>query len=493
MTHAATSERALTEGSFDPDDWEAFRALAHQAVDDLTDHLAGVRERRVWDPVTPAVAATFGGPAPRRGEGMADTLREVRERVRPYPLGNTHPRHWGWVMGSGAPVSILADIVAAGMDSNCAGFASAATLVEEQAIAWLAEGFGMPPGTSGLFVSSGSLGNLTALAVARQARAGYDVRQEGVRSDAPLTLYCSTEAHSSVRKAAELLGLGARAVVAVPVGADHTIDLVALEGAIAADRAGGRRPFCVVGNAGSVNTGAVDDLRALADLAERHGLWFHVDGAFGALTALSPHHRHLVAGLERADSLVFCPHKWMYLTYDVSCVLVRDPASHRAAFALTPAYLAPNGRGLVPRELGFSQLGVDLSRGFRALKVWMALKAHGLDGYGRMVEQNIAQARYLGDLVARDDRLELLAPVALNVVCFRYRRPGMADAELDQVNTEILIRLQEDGIAAPSGTRVGGRFAIRVANVNHRSRRGDFELLAREVARLGEETAVSAR
>jgi glutamate/tyrosine decarboxylase-like PLP-dependent enzyme len=471
--------------TLDPDDWEEFRSLAHQAVDDLTDRLAGVRAHRVWDPVPSGVAASFQGPAPRQGEGMAGALRDARARVTPYPLGNTHPRHWGWVMGSGAPVSILADIVAAGMDSNCAGFASAATLVEEQAIAWLAEGFGLPAGTSGLFVSSGSLANLTALAVARQARAGYDVRQEGVRSDVPLRLYCSTETHSSIRKGAELLGLGAGGAVAVPVGADHAIDLAALERAIVADRDAGRRPFCVVGNAGTVNTGAVDDLHALADVAGRHGLWFHVDGAFGALAALAPEARPRVAGLERADSLVFCPHKWMYLTYDVSCVLVRDGAAHRAAFALTPTYLAPNGRGLVPRELSFSHLGVDLSRGFRALKVWLALKAHGLDGYGRMVAQNIAQARYLGELIDREPRLELLAPIALNVVCFRFAREGLGAAELDALNTEILMRLQEEGIAAPSGTTVGGRFALRVAIVNHRSRREDLEALVHAVVRLG--------
>lgn len=486
MRTATAQDEGIEEHSLDPADWEAFRTLGHRVVDDLTTLLIGVRERPVWTPVPAESAATFQGPAPRAGMELEEMYREVQERILPYPLGNIHPRHWGWVMGTGTPVSVLADFIIAGMNTNCAGFASAATLVEEQALAWLAEAFGFPAGSSGLFVSSGSLANLTALAAARSAKAGYDVREEGVRGGAEqLVLYCSSEAHSSIQKAAELLGCGRSGIRSVPVREDFTIDLVALERAVVEDKAAGRRPFCVVGNAGTVNTGAVDDLHALADLARRYDLWFHVDGAFAALVALSPGDRHLVAGLERADSVVFCPHKWMYLTYDCSCVLVRDAALHRAAFALTPAYLAPNGRGLVPRGLSFSHLGVDLSRGFRALKVWMALKAHGLDGYGRMVAQNLDQARYLGALIAAERGLELMAPIALNVVCFRFRQEGLDPAALDALNAEILMRLQEEGLAAPSGTVVGGRFALRVAIVNHRTRRGDLRALVEGVRRWG--------
>jgi glutamate/tyrosine decarboxylase-like PLP-dependent enzyme len=478
------------ERSLDPADWEEFRALGHRVVDDLTAMLAGIREQPVWNPVPQAMREAFAAPAPREGADPARVYQEVRERILPYPLGNIHPRHWGWVMGTGTPVSILADLIAAASNSNCPGFANAATLVEQQAIAWLAEAIGFPAGASGLFVSSGSMANLTALAVARTARAGYDVREEGVRGGScRLVVYCSTETHSSIQKAAELLGIGRAGLRYLPVNQAFEIDVGALERAIVADREAGLRPFCVVGTAGTVNTGAVDDLVALAGICRRHELWFHVDGAFGALAALSPALRGRVAGLDLADSIIFCQHKWMYLNYDCSTVLVRDPAAHRAAFELTPSYLAPSGRGIAPGPLLFSHLGIDLSRGFRALKVWMALKAHGLDTYGEMIAQNVAQARYLGTLVAAHPRLECLAPIALNIVCFRYRRPGLDDPRLNQLNSEILMRLQERGIAAPSGTVLHGRFAIRVANTNHRTRRSDLRELVAGVLHLGDEIA----
>lgn len=475
------------EQSLDPADWEEFRALGHRVIDDLTVMLAGVREHPVWTPMPQTARDALRGPAPRQGADPGDVYREVQERILPYPLGNIHPRHWGWVQGSGIPVSIIADLIAAGMNSNCPGFDAAATLVEQQTIAWLAEAVGFPAGSSGLFVSSGSMANLTALAVARTARAGYDVRQEGVRGGAErLTLYCSTETHSSVQKAVEVLGIGRAGLRSIPVNEAYEVDVAELERAVVADRAAGMRPFCVVGTAGTVNTGAVDDLRALAAVCRRHNLWFHVDGAFGALAALSPALRGAVAGIELADSVIFDQHKWMYLNYDCSCVLVRDPAAHQAAFALTPPYLAPIERGIAPGPLLFSHLGVDLSRGFRALKVWMALKAHGLDTYAEMIAQNVSQARYLGTLVSGHPRLECLAPIALNIVCFRYRRDGLDDARLNRLNTEILIQLQERGIAAPSGTVLRGRFAIRVANANHRTRRTDLRELVAAVVRLGD-------
>lgn len=487
---ASVDSEGLEERSLDPANWEEFRALGHRVVDDLTALLAGVRERPVWTPVPRSVREKLAGPAPRQGADPADVYREVRERIMPYPLGNIHPRHWGWVMGTGTPVGVLADLIASAMNSNCPGFDTAATLVEQQAIAWLAEAVGFPAGASGLFVSSGSMANLTALTVARTARAGYDVREDGVRSAAgQLTIYCSTEAHSSVQKAAEVLGIGRAGVRYVPVNDAFEIDIAALERAIVTDRDAGARPFCVVATAGTVNTGAIDDLRSVAGVCRRHGLWFHVDGAFGALAALAPALSDRVGGMELADSLIFDQHKWMYLNYDCSCVLVRDPAAHRAAFELTPSYLAPTGRGIAPGHLLFSHLGVDLSRGFRALKVWMALKAYGLDTYAELIAQNVSQAQYLGTLVSAHPRLECLAPIALNIVCFRYRRDGLDDARLDRLNTEILLRLQEQGIAAPSGTVLRGRFAIRVANTNHRTRRSDLRELVAAVVRLGDDLA----
>jgi glutamate/tyrosine decarboxylase-like PLP-dependent enzyme len=271
------------------------------------------------------------------------------------------------------------------------------------------------------------------------------------------------------------------------VNAGYEVDIAALRATIAADRAAGHRPFCVIGNAGTVNTGATDDLRGLAALCREEKLWFHVDGAFGAFAALAPSLRSLVVGLEEADSVAVDLHKWGYLPFEVGLALVRHPEAHRATFATASSYLDPTPRGIVAGGLPFAELGVQLTRGFRALKVWMSLKSHGADAWGRLVEQNVAQARYLRDRIAVEARLELLAPVPLNIVCFRFTAPGLDDAAHDAVNQEILLRVQERGVAVPSSTVLGGRFALRVAITNHRSRREDFDLFVDAVLAAGKE------
>jgi glutamate/tyrosine decarboxylase-like PLP-dependent enzyme len=243
----------------------------------------------------------------------------------------------------------------------------------------------------------------------------------------------------------------------------------------------------VIGNAGTVNTGATDDLRALAEVCRQEQLWFHVDGAFGALAALAPKLRSIVAGLELADSVAVDLHKWGYLPFEVGLALVRHPEAHRATFATASSYLDAAPRGIVAGGFPFADLGVQLSRGFRALKVWMSLKAHGADAWGRLIEQNVAQARHLRTRIEAEPRLELLAPAPLNLVCFRFVAPGLDAATLDAINQEILIRVQERGIAVPSSTVLGGRFAIRVAITNRRSRLADFDLLVEAVLAAGTE------
>jgi glutamate/tyrosine decarboxylase-like PLP-dependent enzyme len=332
------------------------------------------------------------------------------------------------------------------------------------------------------------MANLVGLTVARNTRAGFDVRKDGLTAaDQPMTFYGSVETHSSSQKAVELLGLGSAALRRIPVEADYQIDVRSLQEAVAKDREDGFQPICVIGNAGTVNTGAYDDLNALADLCEGEGLWFHIDGAFGALAALSPDLRPLASGLDRADSLAFDVHKWMYMPYEIGCVLVRSKDDHWRAFSLIPDYLAHAESGLAGSTHWYSEYGLQLSRGFRALKAWMSIKEHGIEKYGRLIKQNVDQARYLADLVDDAPQLERLAPVPLNIVCFRYRGDLPNSADLNAINEEILMRLHEQGTAVPSYTTLSGNYALRVAITNHRSRREDFDVLVREVIRLGED------
>jgi glutamate/tyrosine decarboxylase-like PLP-dependent enzyme len=485
-THEAAEE------SLDPEDWPAFRALGHRMLDEMVDLLQGVRERPVWQSPPPEVRARLRQPVPHRPQGLERAYQDFRADVLPYPSGNIHPRFWGWVMGTGTPGAMLAEMLAAGLNSNSGGFDDATSLVEGQVLDWLKDMLGYPAEASGVLVSGGSVANLVGLAVARNVQAGFDVRRKGVAA-APRrpTLYASREVHNSVAKAVELLGLGSDALRLVDVDRDYCIDLRALKAAVAEDRQAGHQPFCVIGCAGTVNTGATDDLEGLADFCAAEGLWLHVDGAFGALAALSPALRPRLRGLARADSLAFDLHKWGYLPYEVGCTLVRHEEGHRRTFEVAGHYLAVMEGGLAAQGRRFAEYGPQLSRGFRALKVWMALKEHGSDKLGRLIEQNVAQAAYLADLVRSQGALELLAPVPLNIVCFRYVGNGAGD--LNAVNRRILVRLHESGVAVPSFTTLGERFALRVAIVNHRSRREDFDLLVREVLRLGGELAAEER
>ena len=480
----------LLDESLDPQDWEAFRRLAHSALDDAVDYLRDVRQRPVWKPVPENVKQRLRQPLPTAPQGIESTYREFREAVFPYATGNIHPRFWGWVHGTGLATGIISEMMGAAMNSNCGGRDHGALYVERQVIDWCRQIVSYPDAASGLLVSGTSMGSLIGLAVARNARAGCDVRARGTAC-APRTLvtYASSEAHSSIAKALELLGLGRDSLRKVAVDEKSAIDTGALQQSIEEDRRAGNQPFCLVGCAGTVNTGGMDDLDTLANICRSGGLWFHVDAAFGALCGFSDSLRPLIRGIERSDSVAFDFHKWMYVQYDAGCVLVRDGQLHRQAFATRPDYLQRSDRGLAGGGEWFTDLGPELSRSFRALKVWFALKERGVQGFARVVEKNCHQAQYLAKLVEATPALELLAHPTLNVVCFRYHSGEMAEEELDQINRDIVADLQERGIAAPSTTRVHGKLAIRVAITNHRSKREDFDLLVKSILLLaGERT-----
>jgi glutamate/tyrosine decarboxylase-like PLP-dependent enzyme len=488
--HTSATPPPPVNRDLEPDDWSALRELGHRMLEEVFGRLERVRAEPVWRPLPEAVAQRFLEPLAERGIGAAAAYEEFRRDVLPYPIGNTHPRFWGWVIGSGTPVGILAEMLAAAMNPNVSGLRGAPVHVERQVMAWLKELLGFPTGASGLLLSGASMANLVGLAVGVAAKADFDVSRRGwAAAPRPPVVYASEQTHFSVAKAVRTLGLGTDRLRQIPVDGEHRIELAALRAAIGADRREGLQPLVIVGNAGTVNTGAFDDLSALADLAEREGLWFHVDGAFGAFAALDPELAHLTRGMERADSLAFDLHKWLIVPIEAGAVLVRDPEAQRAAFRVSGDYVSRVPGGIGKDSTEFAELGPQLTRGFKALKVWLSLKAHGAEAYAGLVRRNVGQARYLAERVRAHPELEIMASVPLNVVNYRYNDGGLSEARLDALNRDLLVRLHEDGIAAPSHTRLGGRFAIRVCITNHRTREDDLDLLVEETVRLARELA----
>ncbi len=480
--------------SLDPTDWNETRAVGRAMVDDILTWLETVRERPVWTSVPADAKARLDEAVPRAGAPLAEVYAAFKRDVLPYPTGNIHPRFWGWVMGTGTTTGALAEMLAAAMNPHLAGYDQSAAIIERQVLDWLKELVDFPKDASGVLVSGGTAANVEGLTAARVARCSFDIREEGLRAGPPLTLYASSETHGWITQACETMGMGRQALRSIAVDDDYRIDVAACRARIAADIAAGCRPFAIVGNAGTVNTGAVDDLVALRALADDFDLWFHIDGAFGALAAWSDS-RALVAGQERADSLAFDLHKWGYMPYEVGVILTRDPGAQLATYkpggAAKPAYLRSAEGGISVDTTYFADRGMQLSRGFRALKVWMSMKEQGVDRIGNAIQTNIDQARRLGVMVEAHPDLQLLAPVAMNIVCFRYAPSGLAADTLNSLNEAILIALQARGIAVPSQTVLHDRFAIRVCITNHRSQDHDFDALVDAVVKIGAELAAA--
>lgn len=472
--------------SLDPADWEEFRRLSHKIIDDSVDYLRDIRDQPVWRNMPDDVRARFQAGLPQEPTALSDVYGSLVSGLMPYPMGNIHPRFWMWFMGSSNATGALADFLAAVVGSNLGGGNHAAAEIDRQVIDWCKEMIGFPKHASGTLVSGGSMANIICLAVARNSMSDFDIRENGVAAQTrPLRFYASDQLHGCHQKAMELLGLGNAALCRIASTPDFRIDVGLLEEAIARDRSAGLKPACIIATAGTVNTGAIDDIGTLTAICRREGMWIHVDGCVGALIAIAPENRHCVAGLEAVDSVAMDPHKLLHAPFEVGCAMVRDGSTHRAAFASSTDYLQEHARGIAAAEW-LHEYGVQTSRGFRALKVWMALQEHGVKTFGRLIDQNIAQARHLTELIEIHSQLEVMAPTPINIVCFRYNPGSLDDEDLKAVNMEIMLRLQESGVAAISDTVVHGRHCLRAAIANHRTRVSDLDLLVDECIRFGD-------
>jgi len=500
----ATTQSAAARQRVAPLDMDAeeFRLLGHRLVDRLADFLTDLPTRPVSPGESPAVvrAALGNGSLPDEETAAGQLLDEATTLLLDHSTFNGHPRFWGYVTSSPAPIGALGDLLAAVVNPNVGawGLAPIATEIEAQTVRWIAELLGYPASCGGLLVSGGTMANFVGLLAARHARAGWDVRNTGLAANphGTLRIYGSAESHTWLQKAADIFGFGAAAVRLIPTDADLRLDIGALRNAIETDEAVGDRPFLVVGTAGTVSTGAVDPLPEIAAVCRGHGLWFHVDGAYGGFAAALPDASPDLRGLREADSVAVDPHKWLYTPLEAGCVLVNDPTALVAAFGHRPAYyhfdVADDAR------INFYEHGPQNSRGFRALKVWLGLRQAGRAGCIAMMADDIALARELHRRLVVDQRFEARTQ-ALSITTFRYVPPELSpgdpdtEAYLTRLNTEVLNRLQLGGAVYLSNAVVDGTFLLRVCVVNFRTTDADIAALPDIVARIGAEVDAAIR
>lgn len=469
--------------SLDPADWEALRSEGHRMLDQMIDHLRTLKDQPVWREAPGEVRAAFHAPLPLEPTDLAVVHDDFTRLVLPYHGGNLHPGFMGWVQGGGTPVGMLAEMLSGGLNANLGGRDHMPVAVERQVVEWVRDIFGFPESAGGLFLTGTSQANFVAVIAARTRALSNQIRRTGLKSKSQLVAYTSCEAHNCIPRAIDMAGIGTDHLRQIAIDADGRMDLVALNAAITRDTTAGLTPFLVIATSGTVNMGAIDDLSGVADIAERHGLWFHVDGALGALGVLADDLKALYAGIERADSLAFDFHKWGQVPYDAGFILARRQTDLRDAFGSPAAYLSRAKTGLAGGDWWPSDDGPDLSRGFRALKTWLTIRTYGLKALGASISANCRLARLLAERVATEPKLELLAPVTLNVVCFGYA-PEAGDAERT-INARIVEALHGDGQVAPSLTRTDKGFAIRAAIVNHRTTADDIGRLVERVLHFG--------
>lgn len=474
--------------TLDPENWEEFKDLGYKIIDDIVYSLQNDTEYRFEFPPK-EVGDKICIPLREEGEGEKAAYDAFKDYIAPYSMGKLFIRtnYWGWVVGSGTPFGIYAQMLMAHMiassESLCAdGY------VHQHVITWIKQMLDYPEEGGGIIVGGGSEANFTGLAVARNAMSKVDMKARGVQ-DIPqkMTLYVSEEGHHCLERSVELLGLGNENLRWVKTNKEYQVDVNALEKEINLDREAGYHPFCIIGCAGTVNSGVFDDFNSLRALADRENMWIHIDGAFGAWVKLSDTHRRLADGMELADSLAVDLHKWMNIPYGIGCTLVKDRVAHYSTFVYghEADYLKSSHELLDDQLNNATQLSLDLSRSYTSLKAYLLLRAYGRGKYARLVQQNIDQIGYFADKVNLEPNVELTAPVVSNVACFRYNPGGIEEDQLASLNKMIRDELYKDTFGIVSDTVMNGIFSLRVCNVSYRSRYKDFDLLLSRITSIG--------
>ena len=459
---------------------QALDEISSQAAKLVAEYFAHVGERAVMAPnYAGKTKSLVDVELPVEGRPLEQLLRECR-KVMDLSRHNGHPRFFGYVASPSTPIGAYADLIASALNANitCWRSGPAGTEIEQLVVRWLGALIGYDDNAKGLLTSGGSMANMIALLIASRRVSGTETSRKGLwNAGPPMTIYASEEVHMSIPKAADTLGFGRDNVRTVSCNREHKMRIDDLVSHLKADRDKGLRPFCVVGSAGTVNTGAIDPLDQIADVAREFNLWFHVDGAYGAPGAMDATKKDLFAGLERADSVSLDPHKWLYVPVDAGCLLFRDAATTAAAFSTEEAdYIKVHG---LAEDAAFAywDYGVELSRRFRALKVWLTLGYYGARRIAEAVSKDISLAAYMGELVTSADDFELLAPVELSICCFRYVPPELNgnDDELNRLNERIMATVQKGGRAYVSNATVNGKFALRACITNFRTTKADIE------------------
>ena len=476
-----------------------FRTIGHHLVDQIADLLDSFPTRPVTTGESPSdIRKTLyaSRPLPDLGTDPAKLIERATQLLFDHSLFNSHPRFWGYITSAAAPIGILGDLLASAINQNTGAWflSPMASEIEAQTVRWIAELLGFPIDCGGLLVSGGNMANMVCFLAARQAKAGWDVRTVGLQgNNHRLRVYCSKETHTWVQKAADMSGLGTDSIRWIPTREGLGMDIEILRDQIQADEKAGEQPFLVIGTAGSVSTGAIDDLPEIAKICQEHDLWFHVDGAYGGFAAMLPDASPELRGLSEADSVAVDPHKWLYAPLEAGCALVRDPEKLREAFAYHPPYYH-----FGVEAINYLDYGPQNSRGFRALKVWLALQQVGRKGYENMLADDIRLAKALHELVKKYPELEPFTH-SLSITTFRYVPPDLrsnpdgVEAYLNQLNTELLTRLQNSGDAYLSNAVIDGKFALRACVVNFRTSLEDIEALPEIVLHIGREVDSALR